>query len=141
MIGFFPLLLLLTYVFPTPIHRTVFTPVHRRIRMLDSGITWPEIRHLFRVTWDYRQVNACLDDYAYPMPDIEENLTYLNGARYFAVLDMVDGYNQCPLAPQSREMFSVSLRSGTYTPTRVPQGASISPPYFQQVMEGVFPRC
>eukprot|EP00918_Siedleckia_nematoides_P089170 GHVU01196031.1.p1 GENE.GHVU01196031.1~~GHVU01196031.1.p1 ORF type:complete len:155 (+),score=5.18 GHVU01196031.1:67-531(+) len=112
--------------------------ITRRISLIDSGVSWPEIRHLFRVTWDYRLVNECLDNYAHPMPDIEENLTHVNGARFFAVIDMIDGFNQCPLHENSREIFSILVKSGIYTPKRVPQGSKISPAYFQQVMEEIF---
>eukprot|EP00918_Siedleckia_nematoides_P048610 GHVU01106587.1.p1 GENE.GHVU01106587.1~~GHVU01106587.1.p1 ORF type:complete len:561 (+),score=40.58 GHVU01106587.1:98-1684(+) len=137
---FFMLLTLIAMMSPGEHHRVEFPPMNRRLvnNLVASGVTWPEIRHLFRVTWDSRRVNEQLDDYAHPMPDIEENLTYVTGARFFAVIDMIDGYNQCLLAEDSREIFSIVVKSGIYTPRRVPQGASMSPAYFQQVMERVF---
>eukprot|EP00918_Siedleckia_nematoides_P046853 GHVU01102683.1.p1 GENE.GHVU01102683.1~~GHVU01102683.1.p1 ORF type:complete len:657 (-),score=52.90 GHVU01102683.1:1306-3051(-) len=101
---------------------------------------WKEMRKSFRVTVDLRAVNVQLDDPEYPFTDIEECLDYLNGATYFAVFDLVDGYNQCPLSLESQELFSVVTRHGVFTPLRVPQGASCSPAYFQSTMENAFRR-
>eukprot|EP00918_Siedleckia_nematoides_P089163 GHVU01196023.1.p1 GENE.GHVU01196023.1~~GHVU01196023.1.p1 ORF type:complete len:408 (+),score=58.68 GHVU01196023.1:35-1225(+) len=135
MLMFFLLLTIISLYSPNERAAVHMPSITRRISLIDSGVSWPEIRHLFRVTWDYRLVNECLDNYAHPMPDIEENLTYVNGARVFAVIDMIDGFNQCPLHENSREIFSILVKSGIYTPKRVPQGSKISPAYFQQVME------
>eukprot|EP00918_Siedleckia_nematoides_P062519 GHVU01136307.1.p1 GENE.GHVU01136307.1~~GHVU01136307.1.p1 ORF type:complete len:668 (+),score=-0.47 GHVU01136307.1:287-2005(+) len=99
---------------------------------------WGTIRGDFRITTDLRKVNSKLHALEYPFPDLEEVGEYLIGAKYFASIDLCDGYTQCPLAEGSQELFSMVLGHGVFTPTRVPQGASCSVAYFQATMEKVF---
>eukprot|EP00918_Siedleckia_nematoides_P045330 GHVU01099173.1.p1 GENE.GHVU01099173.1~~GHVU01099173.1.p1 ORF type:complete len:619 (-),score=68.79 GHVU01099173.1:336-2192(-) len=72
------------------------------------------------------------------MPNLEEELEYIEGSYFFAQLDLVDGYTQCSLHRSSRELFSAVTKFGVFSPKRVPQGASCSVAYFQAAMEEVF---
>eukprot|EP00918_Siedleckia_nematoides_P087041 GHVU01191441.1.p1 GENE.GHVU01191441.1~~GHVU01191441.1.p1 ORF type:complete len:1485 (+),score=177.77 GHVU01191441.1:529-4455(+) len=103
-----------------------------------DGVKWEDIRHLYRLTWDYRRPNKHLLGATHPLPDLEDCVQILHGAQWFAVIDLVDGYTQCQLSPESREMFSVATHDGVYTPTRVPMGAACSPSWFQAQMERAF---
>ncbi|GKT30536.1 hypothetical protein ADUPG1_005535, partial [Aduncisulcus paluster] len=43
----------------------------------------------WRLCIDYRQLNECIVDVAYPLPRISDLLTHLTGQYYFAALDLV----------------------------------------------------
>eukprot|EP00918_Siedleckia_nematoides_P075453 GHVU01165118.1.p1 GENE.GHVU01165118.1~~GHVU01165118.1.p1 ORF type:complete len:1157 (-),score=88.35 GHVU01165118.1:2617-5970(-) len=113
-------------------------PVAFNLNNATAAEQWGELCGRYRITYDLRQVNSCLVEPQYPFPDFEDIYTYLRGAQFFGVFDFVDGYTQCSLHPDSREYFSILTRFGIYTPTRVPQGASCSPGYFQSTMEAAF---
>ena len=79
--------------------------------MLDSGVIEPSnsawaspvclVRKKdgsFRFCIDYRKVNAVSKKDAYPIPDIQDALDHLKGARYFATMDLISGYWQLGLA-------------------------------------------
>eukprot|EP00918_Siedleckia_nematoides_P094009 GHVU01206385.1.p1 GENE.GHVU01206385.1~~GHVU01206385.1.p1 ORF type:complete len:357 (+),score=62.37 GHVU01206385.1:28-1071(+) len=99
---------------------------------------WKQLRKHFRMTIDLRQVNTWLYEPTFAMPNLEEELEYLEGSDFFAQLDLVDGYTQCALHRSSREIFSAVTTFGVFSPKRVPQGASCSVAYFQAAMEEVF---
>eukprot|EP00918_Siedleckia_nematoides_P066316 GHVU01144213.1.p1 GENE.GHVU01144213.1~~GHVU01144213.1.p1 ORF type:complete len:2874 (+),score=227.32 GHVU01144213.1:1224-8624(+) len=99
---------------------------------------WGRLRSDYRITVDLRRVNSKLHELEFPFPDLEEIGEYLTGARYFASIDLCDGYTQCPLAKSSQELFSLISQQGVFSPTRVPQGASCSVAYFQATMENLF---
>jgi len=46
----------------------------------------------FRFCIDYRRVNAVSKKDAYPIPDIQDALDNLRGAKYFATFDLLSGY-------------------------------------------------
>jgi len=48
----------------------------------------------FRFCIDYRRVNAVSKKDAYLIPDIQDALDNLHGAKYFAMFDLLSGYWQ-----------------------------------------------
>eukprot|EP00918_Siedleckia_nematoides_P042340 GHVU01092269.1.p1 GENE.GHVU01092269.1~~GHVU01092269.1.p1 ORF type:complete len:536 (-),score=30.70 GHVU01092269.1:768-2375(-) len=98
---------------------------------------WAEIRKNYRITIDHREANKRIVTPAFPFPDLAEAGEFLAGSVFFASLDLVEGYTQCPLARKSQEYFALSTRRGIFVPTRVPMGASCSPAYFQAIMEEI----
>ena len=81
---------------------------------------------------DYRKVNDVFD--GYPMPRVDELLDRLGTARFFSTLDLIKGYWQIPLSPESKEKNSF-LRAGWFIPIpdssfRIIRGSSYVPePY------------
>lgn len=47
-----------------------------------------------RMVIDYRQVNKCVEDDKFPLPHMIDVLDDLNGAKYFSVVDLHQGYYQ-----------------------------------------------
>lgn len=55
-----------------------------------------------RVCLNFRKVNEVSQFDAYPMPQIQELLEKIGGARYLTTLDMIKGYWQIPFAEESK---------------------------------------
>lgn len=93
---------------------------------------------MFRLTMDYRPVNAATLKTTWPMPHIDAVLTELQGARAFANIDFCSGYWQLPLHEDSQHLFSFMTTNGVVQPTRTTQGGCNSAPNFQACVEPCF---
>jgi hypothetical protein len=51
----------------------------------------------FRFTLDLRYPNSQAEQVSWPMPNMEGELASLAGSKYFATLDLMQGYWQLPL--------------------------------------------
>ena len=65
----------------------------------------------------------------------------LSEDKFYGSLDLLQGYWQCPLAPEAHEIFTIATPGGLYTPTRVPQAILNATSYFRatltRVLEGL----
>ena len=91
----------------------------------------------FRFCVDYRRVNAVSKKDAYPVPDIQDALDHLRGARYFATFDLLSGYWQLGLTERARERSAFCTRRGLFNFTRMPFGLCGAPSTFCRLMENV----
>ena len=92
-----------------------------------------------RMCIDYRSLNAKTHKDAYPLPRIEEALEALNGAKYFASLDLAHGFNQIPMAEEDMEKTAFRVGTGgLYEYTRMPFGLCNAPATFMRLMDKVF---
>ena len=57
----------------------------------------------YRFCIDYRRVNDVTKKDAYPLPDIKDALDSLKGARYYATIDLLNGYWQLPMTERAKE--------------------------------------
>lgn len=57
---------------------------------------------LARVVADYRRLNEQTKKQSFPIPNIDEGLTYLAGCRLFTTLDLTQGYLQVPLGESAK---------------------------------------
>ena len=92
----------------------------------------------FRFTVDAREPNNLSDVGQWPMPIMEQVQEHLAGARYFAAIDLKDGYWQCPVHEDCQELFSFATDQAVFTPNRVIHGATGAVLYFQSVMQKSF---
>jgi Reverse transcriptase (RNA-dependent DNA polymerase) len=69
------------------------------------------------------------------MPNMEDELVSLAGSKYFATLDLMQGYWQLPLHEQSQECQSIITPDGVYTPTRVQHGTTNATVHMKSIME------
>eukprot|EP00903_Cladosiphon_okamuranus_P017345 g15980.t1 len=88
----------------------------------------------YRMVGDFRSVNKVVEKSPGVMPNQEACMQRLSEATCYGSLDMLQGYWQMPLAPESQEMFTIVGPGGLYTPTRVPQGVLNATSYFQATM-------
>jgi hypothetical protein len=73
------------------------------------------------MTVDYRRANSVTIPLAGASPNLDSEMNHVQGAYGLGTFDFFKGFCQLPLAPESREHFSIVTEDGVFTPTRVPQ--------------------
>lgn len=142
----------------TPIHQPPYRVSHKErevirsqvTEMLDRGVIQPSKSAYaspvvlvkkkdgdWRFCVDYRQLNERLISNVYPLPLIEDILTYLNGCKWFTTLDMNSGYWQIPIKVQDRHCTAFITPDGLWEFTVTPFGLKTSPAVFQSCMDQV----
>lgn len=91
-----------------------------------------------RLCVDYRYLNEFTKKDKFPLPVINENLNMLHGNTWFSSLDLLSGYWQLSLHPESREKTAFSTKDGHFHFKVVPFGLSNAPPVFQRLMTYIF---
>ncbi len=75
----------------------------------------------FRPVIDFRKVNEVTEDDRFPLPVLSDLLMSLeHGNKFFSSLDLLSGYWQVPLAPESREITAFSTPHGHFEWLRMP---------------------
>ncbi|POM67663.1 Hypothetical protein PHPALM_16295, partial [Phytophthora palmivora] len=92
----------------------------------------------FRITNDYRPVNKLTVPIAGVMPNLDVALDQVSGSHGFAKFDLMKGFWQMPLHPDSQELMSFMREDSVFKPLRVPQGAMDSSVHFQNQLQDVF---
>jgi hypothetical protein len=72
------------------------------------------------------------------MPNLEQELAKLLGAKVFAKLDFAQGYWQLPLAREAALVLAFRGVDGSYASTRVPYGAKNAAVWFQYLTSQSF---
>lgn len=90
----------------------------------------------WRLTWDFRQVNALTRLITFPMPNADEIVDLLGQWTHRGKCDLSDCFFQVPLHPDCQEYFTVITRSGTYVPNRLLQGGKNGNNPCQSVVRG-----
>jgi hypothetical protein len=91
----------------------------------------------FRLCIDFKQLNAATVDFIYPLADPRTLLESLSGQKYFATLDLRQGFHQVLMDQSSAAFTAFGTKSGTYRYTRLPFGVKNGPRYFQKVITDV----
>ena len=87
-----------------------------------------------RLCVDLREVNKNIIPDKFPLPTIDDLLSELHGAKYFAKLDLAAAYHQLPLHKDSRDLTAFITHEGLFRYTRVCFGISSAPSAFQKMM-------
>ena len=66
-----------------------------------------------RMCVDLREPNKAVVVDSFPLPQTEELLNSLAGAQRFSKLDLASAYNQLPLSPESRDLTTFILETGS----------------------------
>ena len=91
-----------------------------------------------RMVTDFRGLNSCTKNLAGPLTDIAVLMDKLGGAKYMTALDLVAGYNQLPMHPDSIEKTSITTVLGQFSYIVCPFGISGLPSFFQSIMNELF---
>lgn len=88
-----------------------------------------------RVCLDFRKVNEVSEFDAYPMPHIQELIDKLGKATYLATVDMMKGYWQIPLSPESKTYTAFATPIGLYQFVQMPVGLHGAAATFQRLVD------
>lgn len=88
-----------------------------------------------RLVVDYRKLNAQSQRMPFPLPDLDECLEALHGAKCFASLDLYNGYLQVPLTENAKEKTAFITPDETGEFERSMFGLMNSPFYFSKMMD------
>jgi len=91
----------------------------------------------WRLCVDYRKLNSGTIQDAYPLPRIDEYLDALAGSKYFSTLDLLSGYWQVPLSPDTQEKAMFIMRDRLWKWKVLPFKLTSAPATFQRLMEQV----
>ena len=86
---------------------------------------------------DYRKLNAVTERDVYPLPRIEEVLTYLQGKIIFSLCDAIFGFWQIPMSADSISKTAFISQDGLYEFLVMPFGLTNAPSTFQRLMDQV----
>lgn len=90
-----------------------------------------------RLCIDYRKLNSITRNQPFPMPIIEEQLSKLSGMKFFSTLDLISGYYQIPIEPDSRKYTAFSSYDNRFEFTRMSFGLKNAPAVFQNVINEI----
>ncbi len=84
-------------------------------------------------------MNEVTEDDRYPLPVLSDLLMSLGqGNKIFSSLDLLSGYWQVPLAPESREVTAFSTPTGHFEWLRMPFGLKSASITFQRMINTLF---
>lgn len=86
----------------------------------------------FRVCVDFRKINNVTENQTFPMPDLDEELSKMNGAKVFSTLDIYSAFHQINLRECDREITAFQTSNKKYQYTRMPFGLKASPITWQR---------
>ena len=90
-----------------------------------------------RFVVDFRRLNAVTRKDSFPLPRIDDALDALNGTKYFSSMDLMSGYWQVEMEPESRERTAFITYGGLYEFLVLPFGLTGAPGTFARLMESV----
>lgn len=90
-----------------------------------------------RLCINYTPLNKITKRLVYPLPDVKQILNNLKGTKYFAKLDLSQGYYQIRMAEESKNKTAFICEFGVYEFNRVPFGLRNAPNHFQKQINKV----
>ena len=91
-----------------------------------------------RMVVDMRRANEAIKRTHYPVPTLEELLESFRGCTLFSKVDLVKGYHQIELCPESRKITTFITHTGIYRYRRLVQGANSALEEYQHVIGDLF---
>ena len=93
----------------------------------------PDKKPRYRLVADFSELNEKCIKTGQPLPSIERIFDNLTGkGNVFTLIDLTDGFHNCPLAKESQKHTAIVTPFGEYEFKVLPQGFTNSPGEFQQ---------
>ena len=86
---------------------------------------------------DYRKLNSITRKDSYPLPNIDDTLSSLAGAKHFCALDLASGYWQVPLSDKAKPKSAFVTIDGLFHFKVMHFGLCEAPATFERLMERV----
>ena len=86
---------------------------------------------------DYRGLNKVTVKDSYPIPNIQDCIDTLAGAKWFHTLDLASGYWQCEVAEEDQPKTAFVTHKGLFQFKVLPFGLTNAPATFERLMERV----
>ena len=102
---------------------------------LSPLVVVPKPNHDIRICVDMRQANTALLRERFPLPNIDETLEEMNGAKVFSKLDLRQGFYQVEIEPSSRDITNFVTYDGIYRFRRLNFGISCAPEIYQRIIQ------
>lgn len=90
-----------------------------------------------RMCVDFRALNQITVRQPFPMPVMDELMAKLAGSTYFTSMDLISGYHQIPIDPESQKFTAFVTSDGHYEYKRMPFGLVNAAAVFQTLMEEI----
>ena len=84
-----------------------------------------------------RMANTAVERERFPLPNIEETLEEMNGAKIYSKMDLKQGFHQIELDNESREITTFVTNDGIYRYKRLMFGISCAPEIYQRIIQQV----
>ena len=91
-----------------------------------------------RMCMDYRNLNAITMKDKYSVPNINDLLDKLRGAKYFTRLEIISAYNMIRIAPGHEWKTAFRTSDGCFEWLVMPFGLANSPPTWQAFIDQIF---
>jgi hypothetical protein len=97
----------------------------------------PKANGKWRFCVDYRFLNKETKSMGWPLPNIKQMLERIGEKKpkYFAVLDLTQGYYQMAISKKARALTAFRTSEGLYQFCRLPMGLKGAPAFFQAAMQ------
>ena len=91
---------------------------------LSPLVVVPKPNNDLRICVDMREANTVVLRERFPLPNIDQTLEEMNGAKIFSKLDLTQGYHRIPLETSSRDITNFVTYDGIYRYCRLNFGIS-----------------
>ena len=95
----------------------------------------PKPSNDLRICVDMREANTAVLRERFPLPNIDQTLEEMNGAKIFTKLDLTQGYRQIPQETSSRDITNFVTYDGIYRYCRLNFGISCAPEIYQRIIQ------
>ncbi|GBO34419.1 Retrovirus-related Pol polyprotein from transposon 17.6 [Araneus ventricosus] len=114
------------------IHLTDPVPTHQKPYRVPYQLKSEMKRQ--RLAADLRKLNSKTIPDNFPLPNLNEIIDMLSGAKYFTTMDLTSGFHQMLLHPNSTHLTGITTEFGLFEYKRLPFGLSNSSSSFQRLM-------